>query len=1058
MVHPSIRNVVSATVLALGLLAPTSALAADGTMDLVEIYSDGNNYGYIEYLPPEYDGVTPMPLLVFLSGIGEVGDGLDDGPENPANGQPCNYPTYGPSFNGTAGLCNNVRHGPPREALRALSTGQDHRWPDAGRPFIMIAPQNPITYNAYSVNNLEEFFNWLPSRYAIDEQRMYLTGMSQGGRSALLYLEHDPSRFAGVVMTAGAVSFDQLQDPCTMTQSAFWAFHGENDGHGDLAIFQPQSVVDFVDGLNACDGPHPTSRMTMYLNAGHNVWTRTFYPPQGMGNAVDGAYDPYDIDMYSWLLQYDKPLVDAGPNFSVAEDVADFVIPVLADDEDGFTLSWEQTAGPAATLQGTDTDELTVIPTVAGPYSFRVTIVDTDGQWSIDDITVTVGDDGGGDPGDGGGDPIPGSLIYVEAFDGLDATPWPDPWVEANGNVALAETNTERAYLSGTTGNIARMSLPEEITGENIDYTVTLNYDSFEEQGVAIGARQSNFIAGEALDGYALFIEGGYQETMSIWSRTNGFSSQVAAQSIVGLALQSGVDYQVRFQVITVGDGQTRLRGRVWPAGETEPTVWHIDIIDDTPGLQGQTGSFSVEQYNYSGSGGVQVDDLDIRHHDPAGDVDDGGESGGVDDLLGADGVYTQTFDGADGDSWEVPWVPGNSNVTSHEIEGNRGRFSGDTSAIATMNLVGPTERDIDAVFSVTYDNFFQQGAGFALRQNNSPFVDEGYAVFLEGGYAQSFGIWRETSGSATQITSIPVVAPAEVSATYWIRMQAFNEDGQVHLRARHWLDGEAEPDVWELDLLDATPELIDAAGSFAFDLYNYTGTGGVSVDDLTITRIGEDGEVIDDGGFDPPEGALHVDTFESPNIPSWPFPWYASDAQVTTQEIFSNQALLGGPTDTVARMTLPGYEEASVSASFTTTFENFTNQGVGFYARHTGSAPGTDGAGYGVYVEGNTQTIGIWLEDGGIETPLLQTPIGDRNYEGGTPYRIRFEVFTEADGQNHARARIWPVGEAEPDTWDVDMLDSTLPADGTGTFVLDMFNYAGTGTVQFDDLFIETL
>ncbi|MCA9706460.1 MAG: prolyl oligopeptidase family serine peptidase [Myxococcales bacterium] len=1033
------------------MLGPTSAHAADGTLDLVEIYSDGNNYGYIEYLPDDYDGVTPMPVLVFLSGIGEVGDGEDDGP--------CSYPTYGPSFNGTAGLCNNLRHGPPYEAWRALSTGQDNRWPDATRPFIMIAPQNPIIYNAYSVGDLEEFFNWLPTRYAIDPQRMYLTGMSQGGRSALLYLEHDPSRFAGVVMTAGAVSFDQLQNPCTMTQSAFWAFHGENDGHGSEAIFQPQSVVDFVTGLNQCDGPHPTARMTMFLNAGHNVWSRTFYPPDGMDDPVDVAYDPYDVEMYAWLLQHDKPLVDAGPNFSVAEDVADFAIPVLAEDEDTFTLSWEQTAGPAATLIGLDTDELVVVPTVPGPYSFRVTMVDSDGQWSVDDITVTVGGGGGGGDG-GGGEPLPGSLIYEEHFDGLDATPWPDPWVEANGNVSQAETVTGRAYLSGSTGSIARMALPEEIAGVDVDYTATIAFDSFEQQGVALGARQSTFIAGEALDGYALYVEGGYQETISVWVRNNGFSSQVMSQSIVGLNLQSGVDYQVRFQVTSVGEGQTRLRGRIWPAGGVEPPVWHIDAIDDTPGLQGQLGSFSVEQYNYAGSSGVEVDDLDIRHFDPAGEPDPGDGGGtGSGGLFGADGVYAQGFDGFDGDPWESPWVAGNANVISSSIDGGRGRLTGSTSAVATMNLVGPTERDVDAVFAVTYDNFFQQGAGFGVRQNNSPYIEEGYAVFLEGGYSQSLGIWRELSGSATLIASIPVATPEVIDPTYWVRIQAFNEGGQVHLRTRHWRDGEVEPADWDLDLIDDTPELVDAAGSFAFDLYNYAGTGGVEVDHLTITRLGEGG-TIDGGGvtYEPPADAIHVDTFSSPNVASWPFPWYASDGQVSTQEIYGEQGVLGGQIDSVARMILPGYEESDTDTAFTATFDNMITQGVGFYARHTGSAPGTDGSGYGVYLQGNSQTIGIWLEDGGMEMPMLQASIADRDYQGGVPYRIRFQVFTELDGQNHLRARVWPADDTEPDTWDVDMLDGSLPADGTGTFALDMYNYAGTGTVQIDDLFIAPL
>ncbi|MBC8070309.1 MAG: prolyl oligopeptidase family serine peptidase [Deltaproteobacteria bacterium] len=1049
MARGSAGCTISVTLLALGALAPAAAFAADGTLGLVEGYSVGNNYGYIEYLPPEYDGVTPMPVLVFLSGIGEVGTGLDDGP--------CSYPTYGPSFNGTAGLCNNVRHGPPMEAWRSLSTGQDNRWPDASRPFIMIAPQNPITQNAYSVQDLEEFFDWLPSEYAIDEQRMYLTGMSQGGRSVLLYLEHDPSRFAGAIMTAGAVSFDQLQDPCTMTQSAFWALHGENDGHGSEAIFQPQSVVDFITGLNGCPGPHPTARMTMFRNAGHNVWSRTFYPPDGMDDLVDAAYDPYDVDIYAWLLQHDKPLVDAGPNFGVAEDVPSFSIPIVAEDADAFTIAWEQTAGPSASLLGEDTDELVVTPSEVGAYSFRVTVVDSDGQWSFDDITVTVGGDGGGGD-EGGGEPVPGGPIYAQSFDGLDDTAWPAPWTEGNGNVLLAETVAGRAFLSGVAGNVAIMALPEAIQATDVDYTATISFDAFEQQGVALGARQSNFIAGSALDGYAVFIEGGYQETVSIWLRNNGYSSQLVSQSILGLGLESGVDYQVRFQVFTDA-GQTRLRARIWPLGADEPSIWHIDAQDDTPGLHEQSGSFSVEQYNYAGTDGVSVDDIDIRYFDPAGDAGEGEDPGDLGDLFGAEGVYTQTFDGADGASWEVPWIVANANVVDAELVGDRGRLSASSGGVATMELVGPAERDVDAVFSVTYDDFFRQGAGFGMRQNDSPYIDEGYAVFLEGGYQQSFGIWRELSGSSIRVASVPATPPSSGNATYWIRVRSFNEGDEVHVLARHWLDGQAEPLEWDLEFIDGAPELQDAAGSFAFDLYNYSGQGGVSFDDLTITRLGEGGVDPTPGGFEVPEGAIHVDTFTSPDVGSWPFPWYASDAQVISNEIFNGQALLSGETSSVARMILPGYDELDTNTSFTITFDNMTNQGVGFYARHTGTAPGTDGSsGYGVYVEGNTQMIGIWLEDDGIEMPLLETSIAARGYEGGVPYRIRFQVFSEVDGQNRARARIWPVGQPEPGAWDVEVLDDTLAPDAGGTFAFDVFNYIGTGSVRVDDLFVEAL
>jgi MYXO-CTERM domain-containing protein len=366
-------------------LLPSIAAAAPGELLPIEINSQGNNYGYWEYLPPQYDEEEELPLLVFLTGIGEIGNGLDDGP--------CSWPAAAPDFDGGEGLCNNMRHGPQTLIFRAVELGMPWLWDPEERPFVVIAPQNPLVQSPYDVDELLEFFDYLEGQYAIDERRLYLTGMSQGGRSVLFHANADPNRFAATsVMPAGA-GMEIIDAACSHGQQAFWAFHGEDDG----GAFLPQSMVNYVDAYNACPEPHPTARLTMYLNAGHNVWTQTIQPDLGMDDAVDPAWDPYDVDVYTWLLQYDKPRVFAGANFVVSEDDVQFDIVASVEDDDAIAWSWTQTSGAAMTLANADSGTVTVSELVVGTHTFEVRVQDADDQVDVDEVQVVVVAGGGGE-------------------------------------------------------------------------------------------------------------------------------------------------------------------------------------------------------------------------------------------------------------------------------------------------------------------------------------------------------------------------------------------------------------------------------------------------------------------------------------------------------------------------------------------------------------------------------------------------------------------------------------------------------------------------------------
>lgn len=395
-------------ILAAAALFPTLASADPGELTAVEIGSQGNTLGYFEYLPAAYDESQEWPLLVFLSGIGENGNGmLPDGEDSCSRGP--NYPD--------GNICRNLRHGPQNLIYRQLELGQAGLWDDTERPFIVVSPQNPAplySMTAYDAARLDTFFDYLLDTYAIDERRIYITGMSMGGYSTMLYLQHNPDRLAALSIMPGIAATGEVP-VCDLVGQNIWVFHGENDTNP----FSPFGPLNFVRQFRACPNPHPYPRATVYAGAGHDVWTRTINPSLGMDDAVLTTYnaggtvalDPYDIDVYTWLLQHDRPSVSAGSDLQVT--TADNPVLVTANtvDDDTITYTWSQIDGPVVALEGADTASLVLRDLAPGTYRFSVLAVDSDGQFDRDEVAVevteapdvTAGDDAAeGDASEGG--------------------------------------------------------------------------------------------------------------------------------------------------------------------------------------------------------------------------------------------------------------------------------------------------------------------------------------------------------------------------------------------------------------------------------------------------------------------------------------------------------------------------------------------------------------------------------------------------------------------------------------------------------------------------------
>lgn len=366
--------------------------------------------GYWEYLPANYDTEpqgTQWPMLIFLAGIGE----FDDVSVCPGNATTCTEAACG-----TDGLCRNLRWGPQLEMV------QDN-WNDVDRNFIFVSPQNDVatfSQQPWDLDELQSFIEYIVANYPVDPRRIYLTGMSQGGRAVLQWTQQQPRQFAAIApLPGGAVDQDVT---CYFEDTAMWILHGEDDNDGNLGpgVFDPCWMARRFDmferpedygGFQTCVdramGPLPPGRFTMFQNTGHNAWEPSIDPvdvgfargtwsmDEGC-NEPDIAWHPYEAatdpdGIYSWFATLDRPEISVA-DVDVAHDVGTAMIPATVTDDDAVSWSWTQTSGPMATLMNDDTDTLSVVnPDPDTSYGFEVMVLDDDNQWDVAQVTLTVG-------------------------------------------------------------------------------------------------------------------------------------------------------------------------------------------------------------------------------------------------------------------------------------------------------------------------------------------------------------------------------------------------------------------------------------------------------------------------------------------------------------------------------------------------------------------------------------------------------------------------------------------------------------------------------------------
>lgn len=202
----------------------------------------GKDMKYVVYVPQSYDPAKPMPSIIFLNGAGECGtDGY-----------------------------RQVYHFGGAIMLKA------DEW-----PFIIMFPQKQDVKTKWEDEEpmVMEVLSKTKAEFNVDDSRLYLTGLSQGGHGTWTIAAKHPDMFAAIAPCCGWADEDVAK---SVSKLPIWTFHGDKDEAVKLECSQEmQNWIEAAGG--AC-------KLTVYPGVGHNSW--------------DNAYR--NENLAGWFLEHKK--------------------------------------------------------------------------------------------------------------------------------------------------------------------------------------------------------------------------------------------------------------------------------------------------------------------------------------------------------------------------------------------------------------------------------------------------------------------------------------------------------------------------------------------------------------------------------------------------------------------------------------------------------------------------------------------------------------------------------------------------------------------------------
>jgi len=333
----------------------------------------GSNIGgFYESLPVNYDAepTKKYPLIIFLHGAGEVGNGTTQISKVAANGIP-----------------KLIAQG--KFPSKFTVDGEDFS-------FIVMSPQCKIGDGP--IGTIVPFLSYVLSHYRVDEQRIYLTGLSLGGYMSWNYaaatVDYAKKLAALLLVCPGidTVKNGGTPDPHGYANNVATAglptWITTNSVDPEAYTYKAVALAQFINQNN----PTPPARLSVFPETGHDAWTKTYNPD----------YREDGMNVYEWMLKYKRgsiitpspPVANAGSPQTITLPTNSITLNGTASTAPSGTISsysWTKISGPSSGTISTPSGATTTVNNLTeGTYQFQLTITDNNGKTASAAVSIVV--------------------------------------------------------------------------------------------------------------------------------------------------------------------------------------------------------------------------------------------------------------------------------------------------------------------------------------------------------------------------------------------------------------------------------------------------------------------------------------------------------------------------------------------------------------------------------------------------------------------------------------------------------------------------------------------